>query len=175
MASLLALAGALGWGVGDFLGGVAARRLAVLTVLAISQAVGLVGVGLWVLVSGDAFPGFAQLLPAAAGGIAALVGLGALYRGFAIGAMGIVAPISAAAPIVPLARRCRTWGESQPRSSGSVSSSSSRASSLSHVSRAARAGAASPPELGLQPLQHLASGSSFSGSTRGPTRARPGR
>ncbi len=102
MAALLALAGALGWGVGDFLGGVAARRLAVLTVLAISQAVGLVGVGLWVLVSGDAFPGVVQLLPACAGGLAAMVGLGALYRGFAIGAMGIVAPISAAAPIVPL-------------------------------------------------------------------------
>ena len=32
-----------------------------------------------------------------------MVGLAALYRGFAIGAMGIVAPISAASPIVPLA------------------------------------------------------------------------
>ena len=103
MGSLLALAGALGWGVGDFLGGIAARRLAVLTVLAISQAVGLLGVYVWVLLSGDAFPGVSALAPAAAGGIAALVGLGALYRGFAIGAMGIVAPISAASPIVPLA------------------------------------------------------------------------
>ena len=55
------------------------------------------------LVAGDAFPGISQLLPAAAAGIAGLVGLGALYRGFAIGAMGIVAPISAASPIVPLA------------------------------------------------------------------------
>jgi drug/metabolite transporter (DMT)-like permease len=35
--------------------------------------------------------------------VAGAVGLGALYRGFAIGAMGIVAPISAAAPVVPLA------------------------------------------------------------------------
>ena len=103
MASLLALAGALGWGVGDFLGGIASRRLAVLTVLAISQAVGLVGAYLWVLLSGDAFPGVEELLPAAGAGIAALVGLAALYRGFAIGAMGIVAPISAAAPVVPLA------------------------------------------------------------------------
>jgi len=103
MAAVLALAGALGWGVGDFLGGLAARRLAVLTVLVVSQAVGLVGVYLWVAISGDAFPGVAELLPAAAGGIAALAGLAALYRGFAIGAMGIVAPISAASPIVPLA------------------------------------------------------------------------
>ena len=96
MAALLAIAGALGWGVGDFLGGIASRRLAVLTVLVVSQAVGLVGVYVWVVLTGDAFPGFSELLPAAAGGVAALVGLAALYRGFALGAMGIVAPISAA-------------------------------------------------------------------------------
>jgi len=102
VAAALALAGAFGWGVGDFLGGLAARRLAVLTVLVVSQAVGLVAVVVWALVSGDPFPGIPELLPAAAAGIAAMVGLGALYRGFAIGAMGIVAPISAAAPVVPL-------------------------------------------------------------------------
>lgn len=103
MAALLALAGALGWGVGDFLGGLAARRLAVLTVLAVSQAVGLAGVAVWALASGHPFPGIVELLPAAAAGITAMVGLAALYRGFAIGAMGIVAPISAGAPVVPLA------------------------------------------------------------------------
>ncbi len=103
MAALLALTGALTWGVGDFLGGLAARRLAVVTVLAVSQAVGLAGVLVWVLVSGDAFPGLVAVLPAAVAGVAALAGLAALYRGFAIGAMGVVAPISAAAPVVPLA------------------------------------------------------------------------
>jgi drug/metabolite transporter (DMT)-like permease len=103
LAAVLALGGALCWGVGDFLGGLASRRLAVITVLTVSQAIGLAGLALWVLVAGDAFPGITQLLPAAAAGIAGLVGLGALYRGFAIGAMGIVAPISAASPIVPLA------------------------------------------------------------------------
>jgi drug/metabolite transporter (DMT)-like permease len=103
LAALLALGGALCWGVGDFLGGLASRRLAVITVLAVSQGIGLAGLLLWVLVAGDAFPGISQLVPAAAAGIAGLVGLGALYRGLAIGAMGIVAPISAASPIVPLA------------------------------------------------------------------------
>ena len=103
MAALLALGGALSWGLGDFLGGLASRRLAVVTVLVVSQAVGLAGLLVWVLVAGDAFPGVGELLPAAAAGIAGLVGLGALYRGLAIGAMGIVAPISAASPIVPLA------------------------------------------------------------------------
>ncbi len=102
MASVLALSGAALWGVGDFLGGLTARRLAVLAVLAISQAIGLVGIALWVLLAGDPFPGVTELFPAAAAGIAGAVGLGALYRGLAVGAMGIVAPISAASPVVPL-------------------------------------------------------------------------
>jgi uncharacterized membrane protein len=103
MAALLALAGAACWGVGDFCGGIASRRTAVLVVLAISQGVGLVGVLAWALASGDAFPGVVPLLPAVAGGAAGVLGLAALYRGFAIGAMGIVAPISSAWPIAPLA------------------------------------------------------------------------
>jgi drug/metabolite transporter (DMT)-like permease len=103
VASLLALSGAVLWGVGDFLGGFASRRLAVLAVLAISQAIGLVGVACWVWVASDPFPGLVEILPAAAAGVAGLIGLGALYRGLAIGAMGIVAPISAASPLVPLA------------------------------------------------------------------------
>jgi drug/metabolite transporter (DMT)-like permease len=103
VASLLALSGAVLWGVGDFLGGFASRRLAVLAVLAISQAIGLVGVACWVWVASDPFPGLVEILPAAAAGVAGLIGLGALYRGLAIGAMGIVAPISAASPVVPLA------------------------------------------------------------------------
>src|SRR4029078_6953953 len=95
MAALLALAGALGWGVGDFLGGIAARQLPVLTVLLVSQPVGLLGVSLWVLVSGDPFPGIGELLPAAAAGITAMVGLAALYRRLGVGAMGSVGALSA--------------------------------------------------------------------------------
>jgi drug/metabolite transporter (DMT)-like permease len=102
LAALFALAGALLWGVGDFLGGISSRRVAVLTVLALSQAVGLAGVAVWIMLAGDPVPGAADLLPAAGAGIAGLVGLGALYRGLSIGAMGIVAPISAAGPVVPL-------------------------------------------------------------------------
>jgi drug/metabolite transporter (DMT)-like permease len=103
VASLLALSGAVLWGAGDFLGGLAARRLALLTVLVVSQGIGLAGLALWLVLSGDAFPGVVELLPAAGAGIAGLVGLAALYRGMAVGSMGIVAPISAASPVVPLA------------------------------------------------------------------------
>ncbi len=102
MAAALALGGALAWGLGDFLGGLAARRLALFVVLAVSQAIGLAGVTLWVAVARDPFPGVPELLPAVGAGVAGLVGLGALYRGLAVGAMGIVAPISAASPLVPL-------------------------------------------------------------------------
>jgi drug/metabolite transporter (DMT)-like permease len=102
MAAILALGGAACWGVGDFLGGLAARRMAVIAVLAISQALGLAGVLVWVVVAGEGFPGVEKLLPAVAAGVAGLVGLAALYRGLAVGAMGIVAPISAASPVVGL-------------------------------------------------------------------------
>jgi len=97
------LGSALCWGVGDFLGGLTARRIAVLTVIVVSQSIGLVGLALWIGFVDEAFPGAVELLPAAGAGVAVLIGVAALYRGLAIGAMGIVAPISAAGPVVPLA------------------------------------------------------------------------
>ncbi len=100
-AALLALCAAALWGTGDFLGGLTTKHVSVLTVLFWSQLVGLAGLVVWVVASGDAQPGHA-LAYAAAGGVAGVVGLGCLYRGLAIGAMGIVAPISATSPIVPL-------------------------------------------------------------------------
>lgn len=103
MASLLALGAALSWGAGDFLGGVASRRISVLAVLAVSQTAGLVGLAALVLASRQGPPGVSELAPAAAAGVAGVVGLAAFYRALAIGAMGIVAPISAAGPVVPLA------------------------------------------------------------------------
>lgn len=101
--AFLALLGAASWGVGDFLAGLASRRTHVVTVLAASQAVGLAGAAVWALASRDALPALEDALPAAGAGAAGAIGLAALYRGLALGAMGIVAPISAASPVVPLA------------------------------------------------------------------------
>jgi drug/metabolite transporter (DMT)-like permease len=101
--AVLALSGGLLWGVGDFFGGLASRRIAVITVVVVSQTIGLACLLLWVVLTGDPFPGATQLFPAAVAGVTVLIGLGAFYRGLAIGAMGIVAPISAAGPLVPLA------------------------------------------------------------------------
>lgn len=103
MGPLLALGAGCCWGVGDFLGGLSTKRAHVLTVLLVSQTIGLVGLVLWVAVLGAPFPGVVEVLPALGAGLAGFVGLGALYRGLAIGAMGIVAPISAAGPLIPLA------------------------------------------------------------------------
>lgn len=102
MGGFLALTAGACWGIGDFLGGLSARRAHVLTVLLVSQALGAVGIAVWTGIAGEPFPGLVDVAPAVGAGAAALIGLGALYRGLAIGAMGIVAPISAAAPVIPL-------------------------------------------------------------------------
>jgi drug/metabolite transporter (DMT)-like permease len=101
-AVLLALAASASWGVSDFLGGVKTRSLNVLTVLAVSQPAGLILIA--VVVAGRwAFPGGGWwLLWAVLAGIGAAIGIAALYRGLAVGSMGIVAPITSAAPLIPL-------------------------------------------------------------------------
>jgi drug/metabolite transporter (DMT)-like permease len=100
---LLALAASLSWGVGDFLAGLAARRLPLLTVLVVSQAAGLVSIAVVVAARGEGAPAARYLGYAAVAGLAGAVGLAALYRGLAVGSMSVVAPISATAAVVPVA------------------------------------------------------------------------
>ena len=102
MAPLLALGAALFWGAGDFFGGVASRRAPVLLVLAASQLVGLGGLVVWLVLSGDSHPPRGDLLAAVGAGVAGCVGLAALYAGLSLGAMAIVAPVSALSPLVAL-------------------------------------------------------------------------
>lgn len=97
----LALGASLAWGFGDFLGGLKSRALHVLTVLAISQAAGFAAVLAWLAVSSDGFPGGPATAWAVAAGVGGCFGLGALYRGMAVGAMGIVAPVSAVSAAIP--------------------------------------------------------------------------
>lgn len=102
MAVVLALFAAVLWGTGDFLGGMASRRAPVVVVLAASQFVGLLGVTLWLLGTGDSTPPREDVLAAMGAGVAGCVGLAALYGGLSIGAMAIVAPVSALSPVIPL-------------------------------------------------------------------------
>jgi len=99
----LALGASLAYGLGDFIGGLKARTLHVLAVLALSQLAGLLGVLVWLTVSGEGFPGGTTVAGAVGAGVCGAVGLAALYRGLAVGAMGIVAPISAVSAAIPFA------------------------------------------------------------------------
>jgi drug/metabolite transporter (DMT)-like permease len=98
----LALGASLAWGASDFLAGLKTRRLALLWVLFISQATGLVLVGCAALVSGMPLPGGHSALLAAGAGVAELIGFAALYKALAVGPMSVVAPISAMAALLPI-------------------------------------------------------------------------
>lgn len=103
LAIALALAASASWGLGDFLGGLTSRRLHVLTVLVVQQVFGWAAALSWLVLSGDGFPGWEATAWAASAGVCGCLGIGALYRGMAIGAMGIVAPVSAVAAAIPFA------------------------------------------------------------------------
>jgi drug/metabolite transporter (DMT)-like permease len=97
---------ALGWGSGDFLGGISAKRLPTVTVLLVSQAVGLAAAFLLVVALRNAVPEPHIFLLSAAAGVVGVVALGLLFRGLAVGRMSIVAPLSAiGAGVLPVA-----WG-----------------------------------------------------------------
>jgi len=103
LAVVLALGASLSYGVGDFLGGLTARRVHVLTVLALSQAIGALAVGVWAVAAHEPFLGATATCLALGAGVCGAVGLAALYRGMAVGAMGVVAPISSVAAVIPFA------------------------------------------------------------------------
>jgi drug/metabolite transporter (DMT)-like permease len=99
----LALAASLAWGIGDFAGGIGARRLHVVWVLVGSQVAGLALVGILALATLPQPPSGQALAWGLFGGVMGAVGLGCFYRALAVGAMGIVGPIAATGAIVPVA------------------------------------------------------------------------
>lgn len=93
-ALVLALASATVFGAADFLGGLASRRIATLTVVLVSQLCGLV----LLAVSLPWLPGHAtttDMAWGAASGLVAGAGLAVFYRSLATGTMSVVAPITA--------------------------------------------------------------------------------
>jgi drug/metabolite transporter (DMT)-like permease len=102
VAILLALGASLGWGASDFLGGWKSRTTPLLSVLLVVQATSVALLGVAVLTSAGAPPAAGYLAAGVLSGFAELAGGSALYRGLAVGRMSVVAPISAAAPAVPL-------------------------------------------------------------------------
>ncbi|MDQ3648205.1 MAG: DMT family transporter [Actinomycetota bacterium] len=102
IAVALGLGSSLAWGIADFLGGLASRRLSVLAVLAVSQVVGLVLLLAVVALRGEGPPAAHHLLVAGASSIVGVGALAAFYRGLAVGTMAVVAPISSTAAVVPV-------------------------------------------------------------------------
>jgi uncharacterized membrane protein len=99
MVILLGLAAAVLYGTGDFLGGLASRRVQVLAVLALAETAGV----MVALPAAAASPGPARLPGLAWGSGAGLVGgLGLIifYTGLAAGPMSVVAPVSGLASTV---------------------------------------------------------------------------
>ncbi len=94
MPVVLALAAAVLWGVSDFGGGLLGRRGPILGVLIGTQGVGLLVATTGAVVRGEPMLQGADLgLAIVAAGLAA-IGVGSLYRGLAVGRMGIVAPVT---------------------------------------------------------------------------------
>src|SRR5919197_5519045 len=97
----LALGASLTWGLADFFGPLKGRALGALRALVYVQLGGLAGIALIVAVraKGPAHAGAFFAIPAA---ISGTLGLYAYYRGMAVGAMSIVAPIAGVSAVVPV-------------------------------------------------------------------------
>lgn len=102
MAILLALASALAYGLSDFVGGLVARRTSAWSVAVVGSLMAAAcTTAIASLVPGD--PAATDLAWAVLAGLGSGAGAGFLYRGFAAGRMGVVAPVSAVgAAVVPL-------------------------------------------------------------------------
>jgi drug/metabolite transporter (DMT)-like permease len=92
---LLALSAATCWGTGDFIGGLATRRFGTFRSVLVIFSVGMVALVIVALARAEPLPPPADLVWGALAGLLGLMGIGFLYRGFATGQMGIVAPVSA--------------------------------------------------------------------------------
>ncbi len=105
LAVAFALAASVSWGSADFLGGLTTRRATLWAVVVGSQAVGLAGAVLVVVLAGRPWIGLAGLWPVLLGGLAGSVAIVTFYRALAIGTMSLVAPISATSALIPF-----VWG-----------------------------------------------------------------
>jgi drug/metabolite transporter (DMT)-like permease len=101
LAVALALGASATWGLADFFGPLKGRTLGALRVLVYVQLGGLVAIALIVAVRGKG-PADLDALFAIPAAISGTLGLYAYYRGMAVGAMSIVAPIAGISAAVPV-------------------------------------------------------------------------
>lgn len=104
MAALLALVSAICYGISDFSGGLAARRVPATAVVLVSNGLSLVLALLAVGVLPGSTYSAGDMAWGAMAGVVGLLGVVLLYRGLAIGPMSVVAPLTAVlSALVPVA------------------------------------------------------------------------
>ena len=109
----LALGASLAWGVADFVGPLWGRTWGALRVLLWAQVGGVVAIAIAVALRGEAPHGW-QVLFAIPAAVSGTLGLYAYYRGMAVGAMSVVAPIAGVSAIVPVAFGIATGDSPSP-------------------------------------------------------------
>lgn len=95
LTAVLALFAALAWGSGDFTNGLAGRKISPFHTTLIAYAVGLIALGIVIAFRPEVLPPASDMLLGALAGTCGMIGLIFLLRGFRVGRMGIVAPVSA--------------------------------------------------------------------------------
>lgn len=101
--ALLGVIAAFSWGGGDFLGGLASRRLPTFLVVVASQTAALALLVPVALVAGGLPPGGEALITTAVAGVVGGTGVLSLYHGFAHGRISIVASIAGTlAALIPV-------------------------------------------------------------------------
>jgi drug/metabolite transporter (DMT)-like permease len=112
---VLGLAAALVWGAGDFGGGLTSRRSPVYGVVLVSQVTGMVLSGAIAFALGEGIPAGRDLVICFVAAALGAVGITMLYRGLAIGRMGIVAPVTGVlAAVIPVVAGFATEGVPGP-------------------------------------------------------------
>jgi drug/metabolite transporter (DMT)-like permease len=100
-AIVLALGASLTWGLADFFGPLQGRKLGALRTLVYVQLGGLIGIAVIVAVRAQG-PEDAVALLAIPAAVSGSLGLFAYYRGIAVGAISVVAPIAGVSAVIPV-------------------------------------------------------------------------
>jgi drug/metabolite transporter (DMT)-like permease len=112
---LLGLASAITWGTGDFGGGLLSRRAPLLSVVAVTQLVGMVAALAVAIARGEPVPQGPDVAWAVGAGLCGMLGITSLYRGLAVGRMGVVAPVTGVVgAVIPVVVGFALEGVTQP-------------------------------------------------------------
>ena len=91
---MLALVGALSYGMGDFLGGLASRRIGPTHTAAVVQLLAASATFAFMLIDGEACRSKATCFKSLCAGVCYAVAVAMLYYGLANGSFSVIAPLS---------------------------------------------------------------------------------